>query len=82
MDIFKDLPFELQLVIYGMHQKESKLEKIEKKQKEIHHELLDEFKRHYLVFFNEHHDSWCWDLLFFTLKYEKTMMESYPTFIM
>ena len=84
MDIFKNLPYDLQLVIYEMHEKENKLEKIEKKQKEIYHELLDEFNRLYLAFYSDNHDSWCWDLLFFTLRYEKRMRgaEQYPTFIM
>ena len=82
MDIFKDLPFELQKTIYGMYEKERKLEKIEKKQKKQHCEFLNEFKRYRVVFYKEPHDMWCRDLLFFTLRYEQRMSEGYPTFIM
>jgi hypothetical protein len=82
MDIFKDLPFELQTTIYGMYEKERKLDKIEEKQKKNHCEFLSEFKRYHVVFYNEAHDRWCRDLLFFTLRYEQRMSEGYPTFIM
>ena len=84
MDIFKELPFELQSVIFGEYQKEKYLQKIEALQQDNYVELIDEFNRYNTVFYHKSQDRWCWDLLFFTIRYEKTMNQytiDMPTFI-
>ena len=70
MDIFKDLPLDLQLEIFDIYKTERKLDLIEKLQKENYKDLIYEFNHYQTVFYKEEHDDWSTDLLFFTLRYE------------
>lgn len=84
MDIFKELPFELQSVIYGKYQKEKYLQKLEALQHDNYVEVMDQFNTYKTAFYHKAQDCWCWDLLFFTIRYEKTMNHytvDMPTFI-
>ena len=81
MDLFKELPLDLQEKIFDIYETERKLDIIQRIQTEIYKDVMSEFNRYQTVFYKEEHDDWCSDLLFFTLKYEMRMNEVYPSFI-
>ena len=71
MDLFKELPLDLQEKIFDIYETERKLDIIQKIQTEIYKDLMSEFNRYQSVFYEEKHDDWCTDMFFFTLKYER-----------
>jgi len=70
MEIFKDLPFDLQENIYNLYETESKLSAIQDYQNKLHKLLLDEMKRYQSTFWEDQYLMWASDLLFFTLRWE------------
>jgi hypothetical protein len=80
MDIFKELPFDLQTVIYEKYETEKFLQKIQSIQEDNYVEVMDQFKIFNSTFYHDN-CGWCWDLLFFTLRYEKRMDDNLPSFI-
>ena len=82
MEIFKDLPFDLQENIYNLYETESKLSAIQEHQKKLHRLLLDEMERYQSTFWDEQYLLWASDLLFFTLRWETRSPEyGFPSFI-
>jgi len=82
MEIFKELPFDLQENIYNLYETESKLSAIQEYQNKLHKLLMYEIERYQSTFWNEQHLMWSSDLLFFTLRWEISTPEyGFPSFI-
>ena len=82
MEIFKDLPFDIQEIIYNKVIIEQKMETIQEIQKLFMKDVLEELERYQGVFWNEDQQRWSVDVLFFTLRYEMRMEQGFPSFIM
>ena len=81
MEIFKELPLDIQEIIYKKVIIEQTMETIQEIQKLLKKDVLEELERYQGVFWCDHQERWCMDTLFFTLRYERRMEQGFPSFI-
>jgi len=81
MEIFKELPLDIQEIIYEKVIFEKKMEAIQEIQKLFMKDVLSELERYQGVFWCDQQDRWCMDTLFFTLRYEMRMQDGFYSFI-